>query len=639
MSVTSLSKFSIKHLLGVFHKDPSMICILKGKDHVYDYVNPSYQALVGDREIIGLSVSEVFPELAEMGLTKVLDTVFETGNPFAGSEMPAKKGGKEERIFDFTYQAIVLDDESIYGIYVQIFDVTEKVEARKKLKESEENWRKLANFVPSYIWTANSEGHITFVSDKWFDYTGSLDKRASIEGDWQFVHPEDEIKYKVIWKDAVTKESFFEIELRCRRFDGTYRWFLLQAQPLMDSSGTVISWFGSFNDINERKLEEFERLQIVEKERLVYFSTEIQRQFLKNLFDLIPAIVCTLKGPDHEFELINPAVERLFGNRNVIGYRAIDVFPETSGLEFTEKLDKVYNTGEPYIGIELPYPMFNPQSGIIENYYFTFAIYAMHGENGCINGIFIFAYDVTEQVKNREALALKNELLIKINNDLDNFIYTASHDLRAPVSNIEGLINALKYSLGDDMNKNEEFGDIMKLVSSSIDRFKNTIQELTEISKVQKEVEEEIEYVYFEEVLEEIQLLYQEQIKSTEAKIIVNLNEGLGFRFSRKNFRSIIHNLVSNALKYRQSDIRPEILIKTELMSNYLIFSVKDNGLGIPRNQLDKVFTMFKRFHSHVEGTGVGLYIVKRIIDNAGGKIEVESSEGKGTTFRVFFKL
>jgi signal transduction histidine kinase len=80
-----------------------------------------------------------------------------------------------------------------------------------------------------------------------------------------------------------------------------------------------------------------------------------------------------------------------------------------------------------------------------------------------------------------------------------------------------------------------------------------------------------------------------------------------------------------------------KIFIKTENKENFIILIVKDNGLGIPKGNLNKIFNMFKRFHDQLEGTGIGLYIVKRILDNAGGKVEVDSEEGIGTTFRIYF--
>jgi signal transduction histidine kinase len=96
---------------------------------------------------------------------------------------------------------------------------------------------------------------------------------------------------------------------------------------------------------------------------------------------------------------------------------------------------------------------------------------------------------------------------------------------------------------------------------------------------------------------------------------------------------------LSNAIKYKSFERDPEVLIKTERVEDYLLLIVKDNGLGMDLKKESKIFSMFKRLHDHVEGTGVGLYLVKRIIDNSGGKVEVESEVGIGSTFKIYFKI
>jgi signal transduction histidine kinase len=108
--------------------------------------------------------------------------------------------------------------------------------------------------------------------------------------------------------------------------------------------------------------------------------------------------------------------------------------------------------------------------------------------------------------------------------------------------------------------------------------------------------------------------------------------------FARKNIRSILYNLLSNAIKYRSPSRRPEVTLSTRREAGQVLLRVEDNGLGIPAGQLPKVFSMFKRFHAHVEGTGIGLYIVKRVMENGGGRIEVASEEGRGTTFTLYFR-
>jgi two-component system sensor histidine kinase/response regulator len=239
--------------------------------------------------------------------------------------------------------------------------------------------------------------------------------------------------------------------------------------------------------------------------------------------------------------------------------------------------------------------------------------------------------------KNLE-LEAKNIELVKVNNDLDNFIYTASHDLKAPVSNIEGLMFSLLDSLNPEMAKDPNVSMIMQMINTSILRFKGTIQDLTEITKIQKSAEEET-LINCHEIIEDVKVSIREMILESDAKITVNLKECAEIRFSRKNIKSIIYNLLNNAIKYRSPARKPEILIKTQKMDGYIVLTIKDNGLGMNLKNNDKIFTMFKRMHDHVEGSGIGLYIVKRIIDNAGGKIEVESVVDKGSTFRVYFKV
>src|SRR5690606_2506371 len=125
-------------------------------------------------------------------------------------------------------------------------------------------------------------------------------------------------------------------------------------------------------------------------------------------------------------------------------------------------------------------------------------------------------------------LSVKNEELMKINNDLDNFIYTASHDLRAPVSNIEGLVLTLDSELED---KSENTAVIFQLIKESIERFKNTIKDLTEITKIQKNLDEEISYISFKETIEEVLGNIRDIILNTHVKITIDINECPEIRF------------------------------------------------------------------------------------------------------------
>lgn len=239
-------------------------------------------------------------------------------------------------------------------------------------------------------------------------------------------------------------------------------------------------------------------------------------------------------------------------------------------------------------------------------------------------------------ISNLELLG-KNKQLIKINKDLDNFIYTASHDLKAPISNIEGLVEVLKTSLWKQSEDETEL--ILNMIRRSVNRFKVTIQDLTNITKVQKGMDTDVEKLDTLAVIEDVKISIYDLIKKTEANITVDVEDCRFIKFSRKNFNSIIYNLISNGIKYRNPEKAPQILVKSDKLDDFIVLTVSDNGLGISEKNIEKVFTMFKRFHDHVEGTGIGLYIVKRIIENAGGKIELESEVNQGTTFKIFLPL
>lgn len=253
--------------------------------------------------------------------------------------------------------------------------------------------------------------------------------------------------------------------------------------------------------------------------------------------------------------------------------------------------------------------------------------------------------DITRQKELQDKIAerqkgileIKNSELQKTNLDLDNFIYTASHDLRAPITNIEALMSLLKEELIDTNSYHTSIEGYVQRVMNSIDRFKGTIEDLTNISRLQKDFEggptEEI--ISIKEVYEDIlaDLNYSTDLKACAITTDFKVNQ---LKFSKKNFRSILYNLLSNAIKYRSPERDCVIHIRTQLEDPYVVLYVKDNGLGMKKNNLEHLYTMFRRFNKDVEGSGVGLYMVKRIVDNAGGKIEVKSQEGSGTEFWVY---
>ncbi|WP_169727991.1 sensor histidine kinase [Adhaeribacter aquaticus] len=234
-----------------------------------------------------------------------------------------------------------------------------------------------------------------------------------------------------------------------------------------------------------------------------------------------------------------------------------------------------------------------------------------------------------------QELIKKNNKLVRTNTDLDNFIYTASHDLKAPIANIEGLTYALKDS---NCYQEEEPKILIQMLENASLTLREVIEDLALVSGIEEEGSfSDTEIISIEEITTEIQQTIAPLFEETKAEIILDLNETGHIYFSRNNFQIILFNLIQNAIKYRSPQRAPRIYIRTKKLPDFTVLSVQDNGIGFDPATTDKIFGLFKKMHNLAEGTGIGLYIVKRIMDRVNGQIQVDSQPGKGATFHLFF--
>lgn len=226
-----------------------------------------------------------------------------------------------------------------------------------------------------------------------------------------------------------------------------------------------------------------------------------------------------------------------------------------------------------------------------------------------------------------------NDQLKRINKELDNFVYSASHDLRSPVRNIESLIQLVNDEIKTINNPTVK--NYLELLSKSIQNLKKTINDLTEVAKIEEGTDkEEIE---IQDIIKDVLFSISDLIKQSNAEIKSELFVKK-ITFSPKNLRSILYNLLTNSIKYRSPGKKPLIKIKTFLIDEIFCLCVEDNGLGIKKEDISKIFEPFKRIHHQVEGSGMGMSIVKRIVDNNNGTILVESEVNKGTTIKILLK-
>jgi signal transduction histidine kinase len=242
----------------------------------------------------------------------------------------------------------------------------------------------------------------------------------------------------------------------------------------------------------------------------------------------------------------------------------------------------------------------------------------------------------TQVDERTKELVKTNFELIRQNNQLEQYGYITAHNLRAPVARILGLTSLLNMNSYDPLTDKH----IIEKLQHTVSELDTIIHDMNAILDVKSGVENVYELVDLHDKLDKVKSILKESITNTETTIEENFSAARSCVSIPAYIESIFYNLVSNAIKYRSPDRKPVINIKSEVKDHELELVVSDNGIGIDPNQAkDKLFNLYQRFHTHVEGKGIGLFLVKSQVDALNGKIEMESSVNKGTTFRIFLPL
>ena len=652
-------------LLRLFRQAPAQIDLFTGPDHVWTMVHPHTQQLLPNRRLQGQPRRLALPELpAEQ--QEPLDRVYRTGQPVQVVESMRRinrfdDGALHDVYFDITFQPTFDASGQIEGVMSFAVNVTERVRARqhadglqaqvlaaaRQQGQEREAFQNVFEQTPALIALLRAPGHR-------FEYANPA-YRAFFPGRQLVGRELAEVTPELIEQgfgpllDEVyrTGETFFGTELPFtpRPIDGqpvptAYFNFTYQAYR---EAGTIAGVSIFAFDVTEQVLARLER--------------ETQRRRLLSLFEEAPAGIAILAGPDLVYEFVNPVYQQLVPERALRGLPFVEALPELADNPVVPIMHRVYATGQPHEEDALLIPVARVAHGVPEDRYFSFVYQPRHSDDGQVDGLMVFVFEVTEQVRarqrvqelNEELAAINEELqatneelgdsnrqLTRTNVDLDNFIYTASHDLKAPISNIEGLLYLLQEELPAGVVQDAEIGPTLVRMLDAVERFKRTIDHLTEVSKLQKEHAPAATAVSLAAVVEDVRQDLLPLLQVAGARLTVAIPNPTLVQFSEKNLRSVVYNLLSNALKYRSPGRTPHIDVRAHARPDHLVLEVHDNGLGIAEAQLPRLFGMFQRFHDHVEGTGIGLYMVKRMVENAGGRVEVHSQLGAGSTFFVF---
>ncbi len=241
------------------------------------------------------------------------------------------------------------------------------------------------------------------------------------------------------------------------------------------------------------------------------------------------------------------------------------------------------------------------------------------------------ASEITNQ--NKE-LKLSNAELITQKNKLEQFAYIISHNLRAPIARLTGLGHLIESS--DDEGEKD---GIMKLMLKSTEELNEVIQDLGNVLLIQNTGSKTLEPVNLPKLIEKVRKSLSSEIRASGATINTIFNDLEVINALPLYLESIFYNLISNAIKYKRPDSNPKIELRTKTTVDDYIIEVEDNGLGIDlKRDRHKLFGLYNRFYFHVTGKGLGLFLVKKQVETMGGRIEVKSKLGKGSTFIIKFR-
>ncbi len=393
----------------------------------------------------------------------------------------------------------------------------------------------------------------------------------------------------------------------------------------------------------EQLLEVYEQTSLEQAERLeqaaatadrALAEAKLERQRLYDVSMQAPAAIAVLEGPSHVYTVANPRYRELIGGRPVLGKPVRDALPEIETQGILDLLDRVYETGEPYAASEMAVQLDRDGDGVPETVYVDFVYQPLQSADGRSFGIMVHAVDVTGQVEARQdaerradELARLSTELKRSNQDLDQFAYVASHDLKAPLRGIANLTEWIGEDLGDAISS--ESREHMQLLKGRVHRMEALIEGILTYSRAGRVREEPVELDVGALVAECVELL----APPPDTEFVIR--PGMPILLTeRVPMQQVFMNLIGNAIKYNQ---RPgaRVEVGAQPDGEGWRFAVSDNGPGIEARYRERIWQIFQTLapRDKVEGTGIGLSVVRKIVETRGGRTWLESEVGSGTTF------
>jgi len=492
-------------------------------------------------------------------------------------------------------------------------DITARKEAEEKHRQSETWYRQIVETAQEGIWTIDEYDKTNFVNKKICEILGYTPAEMMGKELYDFMDEAGKA-YAIACMERRRNGAKENLDIRYVTKTGENVWANIAANPIFDENGKYKGALAMVTDITQRRMDE----EAIKK----------SEANLRTIFDNTDSAYI-LFNDDLRLVSFNALAQKFSQERNgktlEVNQHVSYYFSEERWPFIKDVIERVA-AGE-IVSYELSYP--RPDGTAQWNNVRWLNVKNSEKKNW---GFILANKDITEE----KIAALERERitadLIQHNNDLEQFTYIISHNLRAPVANIIGLADML---MEHDL-EHEEKSAVVERVSLSIKNIDAVIQDLNSILQTRELANEKKEEVYFDELVDAIKTSIYNTVVSEKVQFKCHFGEVSSLFTIRSYLYSIFYNLSSNSIKYRKTGVAPVIIIESHKLKDKIELRFKDNGKGIDLDKnASQLFGLYKRFDTSMEGKGMGLFMVKTQVEALGGTIKIKSKLGRGTEFII----
>jgi PAS domain S-box-containing protein len=579
----------------------------------YVYTNKAVSVMLGytSEEMLSKTIADLSPPNKIEEYFETFKQILGEGKGFAEIELLKKDGN----YISTDLNSILLPNGLVYG---SCRDITGRKQVEKVLRESESSLKNAQEIAKMGSWEWDMIAQKTNWSENYFAIHGF--KSTEVEPTFELfrsrIHPDDVHFLDETHANILKDKTSFSFELRLIQPDGTIKWIQNNISPVIEND-KLVKLKGVIIDITDRKQAETNLAE--------------SHQFISQIINSIEEGIIVYDG-NLRHTVWNSFMEKLSGipASKVLGKYPSEVFPFLEEVGVIKNLKRALN-GENIDAIDFPFDM--PNSG--KSGWSSDKNMPFRDVNGEIIGVIGTVHDITERKRAELALKENERKLLQLNTDKDRFISILSHDLRSPFNNLLGLSEALS----EDIRK-LDIDEIEKLVNQINKSAQTSFKLLEDILMWARTQQGKIPFkpqiLNFRDICMNILETLNPNANSKNITINYSAIDKINIFADIDMLKTVLRNLVSNAIKFTNKN--GAINISAEENSGNVTISVSDNGIGIPPDNLVKLFDITQvlttKGTAKETGTGLGLLLCKEFVEKHGGKIWVESEEGKGSDFK-----